>query len=39
MKDGVYDGEGICVYPNGDKYVGSWTGGKKNGKGTMTWAD
>ena len=36
VKNGVPNGLGFLIYPNGTKYVGSWKNGKKNGKGTRT---
>eukprot|EP00475_Leptophrys_vorax_P016854 TRINITY_DN23353_c0_g1_i2.p1 TRINITY_DN23353_c0_g1~~TRINITY_DN23353_c0_g1_i2.p1 ORF type:complete len:700 (+),score=147.85 TRINITY_DN23353_c0_g1_i2:526-2625(+) len=33
-EDDKRDGLGSCVFGNGDKYVGEWKAGKKNGKGT-----
>ena len=28
-------GKGCLVYPNGDKYEGSWEGGKRHGMGIL----
>ncbi len=35
VKNGVPNGFGFLIYPDGTKYVGSWENGKKN-KGTFT---
>lgn len=38
-KDGVYDGQGTFVYPDGlGTYEGSWRAGERDGQGTMTYA-
>jgi hypothetical protein len=26
------------IFPNGDKYVGEWKDGERNGQGTFTWS-
>ncbi len=36
VKDEIPNGLGILIFPNGDKYVGSWKDGKRNGQGTVT---
>jgi len=33
------DGEGTKVYRSGDKYIGQWNKGQRNGKGTYCFAD
>ena len=38
VKNGKPDGLGFLIYPNGDKYVGSWVNGKRN-EGTVTHSD
>ena len=35
--DYIREGVGILTYSDGDKYVGEWKDGQKNGQGTMTW--
>ena len=37
VENGVPNGLGFMIYPNGNKYVGSWKNGKKN-EGTYTWS-
>ena len=37
VENGVPNGLGFLIYPNGNKYVGSWKNGKKN-EGTYTWS-
>ena len=37
--DGLWSGEGIATWPNGDRYEGQLKGDMANGKGTMTYAD
>ena len=34
-EDGLYHGKGVITYPNGDKYVGEWKDGLRNGQGTI----
>jgi len=36
--DYIREGLGILIYPNGEKYVGSWKNGSENGQGTMTFS-
>ncbi len=38
VKDGEPNGLGILIFPNGDKYVGSWENGERL-NGTATWFD
>ena len=38
VKNGVPNGLGIIIYPNGDKYIGEWDDGKKHGEGTETFS-
>ena len=33
VKNGVPNGLGIIIYPNGDKYIGEWEDGKNTEKG------
>lgn len=37
--DGLPEGQGTILYPNGDRYEGQWLNGKKHGQGTMTYAN
>ena len=37
--DGVFCGQGIMTFGNGEKYDGAWEDGKPNGIGTMTYED
>ena len=37
VENGVPNGLGFLIYPNGGKYVGSWKNGKKDGQGTFTY--
>ena len=39
VKDGVPNGLGLMISPNGDKYEGEWMDGLKNGQGTFTFPD
>lgn len=32
-KDGLLEGDGTCVYANGDSYTGQWVKGRPNGEG------
>ena len=34
--NGVPNGFGIMIFPNGNKYIGDWKDGKWNGQGTFT---
>lgn len=34
-----FNGEGTYIWPNGDKYYGSWLNGKFDGKGDFLWFD
>jgi hypothetical protein len=36
VENGVPNGLGILIYPNGDKYVGEYKDGVRNGQGTYT---
>lgn len=38
LKDG-YTGKGTYIFPNGDKYVGSFEEGYRHGKGVFTWTN
>ena len=38
VKNGVPNGLGIIIYPNGDKYIGEWEDGKKHGEGPETYS-
>lgn len=33
------DGLGTYLWPNGDKYVGEWKDGKRNGRGSFIWPE
>ena len=35
VENGVPNGLGFLIFPNGDKYVGEWKDGKPNGQGTL----
>ncbi len=37
--NGVPNGQGILIFPDGDKFVGEFKDGEKNGQGTYTWSD
>ena len=43
MEDGEYHGQGTITYGKGkwkgDKYIGEFNGGKRDGQGTYTWSD
>jgi len=33
MRNGMRNGRGVCLYPNGDKYDGEWKDDLKDGRG------
>ena len=35
MINGVYNGNGKYIYPNGEIYIGQWSNGKRHGKGIL----
>ena len=37
IENGVPNGLGYLIYPNGSRYLGSWKNGKMNGQGTFTY--
>ncbi len=37
--EGLKNGNGRCVYPNGDIYKGAFIKDKRNGQGIMLWKD
>ena len=37
--DYIFEGLGSLIYPDGDKYVGEYKNGKRNGQGTETSPD
>ncbi len=39
FKDGAPNGQGSCLYANGERYVGYWTEGSFDGLGTLYLAD
>jgi len=39
VENGVPNGLGILIDPDGIKYVGEWIHRWKNGQGTFTWSD
>ena len=39
VENGVPNGLGILILPNGNKYVGGWKDGRLNGQGTHTYPD
>jgi len=39
VENGVPNGLGYLIYPDGGKYVGSWKDGNRNGQGTETFPD
>ena len=39
VENGVPNGLGFLIFPNGDKYVGEYKDGKRNGRGTFTYND
>ena len=39
VKNGVPNGLGLMIFPNGHKYEGEWRDGLKNGQGTLTFPD
>lgn len=38
FKDGLFHGQGVYTWANGDKYEGEWTNGSRS-KGTYTWPE
>ena len=36
FKNGLRDGSGVYIYPDGGKHEGQWKNGKKEGKGVST---
>ena len=38
-KDGLYHGQGILTFPDGEKYVGEFKDDKRDGQGTYTYSD
>ena len=36
VENGVPNGFGIMIFPNGNKYIGDWKDGRWNGQGTFT---
>jgi len=34
-ENGIYDGKGTFLWPNGSKYIGTWKDGFENGFGTF----
>ena len=39
VKNGVPNGLGLIIFPNGHKYEGEWRDGLKNAQGTLTFPD
>ena len=39
VENGVPNGLGYLIYPDGGKYVGSWKDGNRNGQGTITYSN
>ena len=39
MKNGKPNGFGVLTFPWGDKYIGEWKDGKKDGKGVILYED
>ncbi|GHU22592.1 hypothetical protein FACS189472_15490 [Alphaproteobacteria bacterium] len=37
--NGMMEGYGVCVYADGSRYEGQWSGDKRHGKGTLTKLD
>ena len=37
VENGVPNGLGYLIYPNGSRYLGSWKKGKMNGQGSFTY--
>ena len=38
-KNGIPNGAGVIVFPDGEKYEGEWKNAKKHGQGTFTWTN
>ena len=38
VENGVPNGLGVLIYPDGGKYIGSWKNGEKYGHGTFTYS-
>jgi len=39
FKDGIVDGQGKLIKPNGFSYDGNWVNNLPDGKGTEVWPD
>ena len=39
VENGVPNGVGILIYPEGNTYIGDFKDGVPNGQGTFTWSD
>ena len=39
IENGVPNGHGFIIFPDGNMYVGGWKDGKYNGQGTYTYSD
>jgi len=39
VENGIPNGLGFLIFPNGGKYVGGWKDGRRNGEGTFTLTD
>jgi hypothetical protein len=39
VENGVPNGLGFIIYPDGSKYVGEWKNGERNGQGTITYSN
>jgi hypothetical protein len=39
VKEGNIDGQGTCIYKNGDRYEGDFSNGKQAGKGVYKFAN
>ena len=37
FRDGVMQGPGTKLWPDGRRYDGQWVKGERSGRGTMTW--
>merc|ERR1712232_1312109 len=37
--NGLYNGNGVYIWENGDLYYGHWMNGKQHGKGAFAWSD